>query len=626
MAEAPATSVEGTGTITTSHRRPRARYIAQACNLCRRSKLKCDGKQPCRRCVLHSTHCEYSATPRRPRTTTDDVQTAYAETLPVSTEDRLAAVEARLALLDSPRISQPRSRLALDADNPYVERWQFPRPLTESRSTIQFASRTLPFVSSVEHDDYLHFFFHDINPCHSCVNEADFQTKVAHLRSGPAVTKDNLSFLALNYIIFACADVLQNIELNQSEATTPGWSWYLAADGIIGKLKVSGSVDVSLIQFLIYESFYLMHADKPNAAYTTIGLACRRCFQMGYHQQGPTEDFVEHMKQRIFWTTYYVDRRISLSCGRPYGIRDTDISVSLPEFLDDSQLSPGTPLPAPNPTASSIPYLCSTIAFAKFAGEIWDQVFAARTTQDQAEIIVMLDAKIKHWVDTSLPNLSLAISGDTNSLRHRRQYCLVVTRFSHLRLLLRRRKMVSMQFTEQEGLLCGELACSIIDHIGRHRDEISKPSSFRFHMAVSLAGAVLVLVTLIISPIDRFLEQPMYAIAFDDGLAMLKALSEHLQSAHRLVQDLSPVTHVVQSKLAQSPPTAGELGLLNEFDALLPYGEIDFAQQDVAWGEQLLPPDVEGQPVATNQSCNIPAEPWADLFDSSITGYGAPWI
>lgn len=49
--------------------------------------------------------------------------------------------------------------------------------------------------------------------------------------------------------------------------------------------------------------------------------------------------------QRIFWTLYYVDRRISLSCGRPYGIRDSDIHVEEPMVGYSPDVSLCLPIP-----------------------------------------------------------------------------------------------------------------------------------------------------------------------------------------------------------------------------------------------------------------------------------------
>ncbi len=81
-----------------------------------------------------------------------------------------------------------------------------------------------------------------------------------------------------------------------------------------------------------------MFADKPNAAYNTIGAAGRLCFQLGLHQQSSWRShtpFEIHMRQRIFWTLYFLDRSISLSCGRPYCIREADIDIEQPLYLSD---------------------------------------------------------------------------------------------------------------------------------------------------------------------------------------------------------------------------------------------------------------------------------------------------
>ena len=83
-----------------------------------------------------------------------------------------------------------------------------------------------------------------------------------------------------------------------------------------------------------------MHSDKPNAAYNVVGLACRLCFQFGLHQQpqGRLElnQYDTHIRQRILWTVYFIDRRISLSCGRPYGMCDVDIDIDEPAWINDS--------------------------------------------------------------------------------------------------------------------------------------------------------------------------------------------------------------------------------------------------------------------------------------------------
>lgn len=81
-----------------------------------------------------------------------------------------------------------------------------------------------------------------------------------------------------------------------------------------------------------------MHIDLANASYNVIGQACRLAFQIGLHRQtspGNATPYQSQMRQRVFWTLYFTDRRISLSCGRPHAIRDEDVDLEKPAWIDD---------------------------------------------------------------------------------------------------------------------------------------------------------------------------------------------------------------------------------------------------------------------------------------------------
>lgn len=174
-----------------------------------------------------------------------------------------------------------------------------------------------------------------------------------------------------------------------------------------------------------------MLTDMPNAGYNTIGLACRLAFQMGLHQQSRWQrgdPYATHMSQRVFWTLYFIDRRISLACGRPYGIRDQDIDVDEPAWLCDKDVRPEQPLPAANLEESCNMYLWCMIRFAQFAGDIQDQVFSASTSAPAAEEAVgVLDGRIKFWGETVLPKIPLLPRQGAPSTRHLRQQLLVYT-------------------------------------------------------------------------------------------------------------------------------------------------------------------------------------------------------
>jgi hypothetical protein len=257
----------------------------------------------------------------------------------------LAAVRQQLGFpLESPEL---RTRQSISAVSPSSS--------TESTSSIRVGSRNLPFPNQNDYQKYVDYFFSSITPYYPCVNEAEFRARSESMLATRVINASDVSFLALNYIIFSCADIM--VDTTNPGATTkpPGWQWFQTADQLVGKRKVSGRGDLSLIQFLIWEAstpqshrtqiltdsfqaLYLVCADKPNAAYNVIGIACRLSFQFGLHQQSCWSNcspFQIHMRQRIFWTIYFADRRISLSCGRPYGIRDLDIDVDQPSWVYD---------------------------------------------------------------------------------------------------------------------------------------------------------------------------------------------------------------------------------------------------------------------------------------------------
>lgn len=67
----------------------------------------------------------------------------------------------------------------------------------------------------------------------------------------------------------------------------------------------------------------------------------RICIECGFHRQ-PTSDLVpmqEQMQRRVFWQSYNIERYSSATLGRPFGISDDAISVSLPANVGDATLN-----------------------------------------------------------------------------------------------------------------------------------------------------------------------------------------------------------------------------------------------------------------------------------------------
>jgi hypothetical protein len=66
------------------------------------------------------------------------------------------------------------------------------------------------------------------------------------------------------------------------------------------------------------------------------GLIIRQCLQLGFHRQIKTDQsssLEAESKKRIFWSTYHLERRISLVLGRPLGINDDEIDTDFPQHI-----------------------------------------------------------------------------------------------------------------------------------------------------------------------------------------------------------------------------------------------------------------------------------------------------
>jgi hypothetical protein len=76
----------------------------------------------------------------------------------------------------------------------------------------------------------------------------------------------------------------------------------------------------------------------------------RLSISMGLHKARSYATVAEEeTAKRVFWSLYNLDRLIASTLGRPLGIADEDISVSLPRELNDD----GTE--APGASAMTIP-------------------------------------------------------------------------------------------------------------------------------------------------------------------------------------------------------------------------------------------------------------------------------
>lgn len=110
---------------------------------------------------------------------------------------------------------------------------------------------------------------------------------------------------------------------------------------------------------------------------------------------------VQEYRNRIFWSLYMADRVVSISLGRPLGIRDDDIEVGLFSAVDDKCIFPDKILPQPQLRGADLAVPLHILALRRIASQIFDQVYSNKNrrlaTVDQDEIFSGLHTQLLEW-------------------------------------------------------------------------------------------------------------------------------------------------------------------------------------------------------------------------------------
>jgi hypothetical protein len=200
--------------------------------------------------------------------------------------------------------------------------------------------------------------------------------------------------------------------------------------------------------------------------------------------------------------------------------------------------------------------------------------------------------------------------------------------------------MVSLNYDVQDASICGDLAKEIVEEINAYASEATKPSSFRFHMTISLGGAVVILATLLcrdLSVIGLESCQQTYAESFRVGVALLRDLALNLHAARRLLEDLRDIIKVVELVLSNERPDVGHRGDMISavppgIDNLFPYSAIycgtdtQFQNSDSIYHES---PGMVGSLTNGSVEQDTLMASW-DSWDNELLnvhgGPGIPWI
>ncbi|KAL1636710.1 hypothetical protein SLS58_009626 [Diplodia intermedia] len=292
----------------------------------------------------------------------------------------------------------------------------------------------------------------------------------------------------------------------------------------------------ALDALLLQVSYSFFNRVGSNTWYL-VGSAIRLAVGTGLHtapndttRQLPLD--VQEYRKRLFWSLYMMDRVVSISLGRPFGIRDDDIEVGIFTEVDDENILPDRILPQPPLKASEMAVPLHILSLRKTAGDIFEQVYSNKNRYlppaDRDEILRGLHAKLVEWRRTMpfpLPQTRILQVPHTSTAWYDLNY------YTHLIMLYRPSPLCPVLTLEKVHLIAEASAMAIRQIEIMHHDQ-----RYAFNW-LNLFNVFTITLTLI------------YSIT-----AQPEALSAYLQRSDAL-KDLDRASNVLEN-FATKFPTA----------------------------------------------------------------------
>ncbi|KAI5368234.1 hypothetical protein Slin14017_G032700 [Septoria linicola] len=117
----------------------------------------------------------------------------------------------------------------------------------------------------------------------------------------------------------------------ESVADAVGISFYQMAADLIPDIVAIASVDS--VQAFLLLAHYALPMDAHGVSYTYLGLALRMAIQNGMHRKYNGNEFDAYtldLRNRLWWSTYRLEKRVSILHGRPTSISSSEVDADHP--------------------------------------------------------------------------------------------------------------------------------------------------------------------------------------------------------------------------------------------------------------------------------------------------------
>ena len=256
--------------------------------------------------------------------------------------------------------------------------------------------------------EYMHYFF-------PCIDEGQFRAQLALTCSGCTSQSRPLhentkimsaTFLMVLYVVLAIGTCLDP-KSQKSPSNTVARRRYLEIAFEISRSKHGSGgadADIELLRYQTALAVCLIHIERPTSAYRALSDAVQQAFVCGLNDEslwscGTTEE--THSRRQLWWTIFYLDRRIAQKCWKPYLIRETEVCVDECLGMSGARIASPVDVDMP-PQVDHIAlvdlYLRSNTHWARLWATVWDTLFSAKAVRVGAtlEDLEVLEARIVH--------------------------------------------------------------------------------------------------------------------------------------------------------------------------------------------------------------------------------------
>ncbi|KAL4946641.1 fungal-specific transcription factor domain-containing protein [Aspergillus oleicola] len=352
------------------------KYVTRACDICRKRKCKCDGRE---------SGYEHSPTTRRQFTTqpieptdTHDNENEVETRLSTGTEEDDAGDSSTHAFLKSVYTHLQSLGQVLPRN--------LQRPAEQILERESSASVFFPPECKIA-QEYIDCFFEHSNATYRYIPRSQVQGLLeGFYAQDERVLGDDAKvavFLMLRLASFMARSRLGSRLFNVAKR----------------RLEQAATVfppSVTVLQGHVLECQFYLALNMFNTAWMSLGKAMRLGQMVGF-QRGVKRvyDLQEFSRRGIFWSLYMMERYLSAALGRPMALDDADITIPYPE-------TPGPELhdDLGKNEARLAKGVVAHIKLTQITSKILKQLYPAnqRMAQSREEIVLDIEQYLKDWL------------------------------------------------------------------------------------------------------------------------------------------------------------------------------------------------------------------------------------